>query len=295
MANVKILQPDAISRGNSLLIALLMSIILHACILLVMKLNAKDVVLEDKSVQVTLVSVPSMRIQKRVQALAMLNQEGGGQKRRKPEPPQKQQPTSGQSTRHVEAKAPIPEVKPQAAPKIISQKITVAKPMVTAEKHATVEPVKEAVTPTPMISPEDLQAQIAQLGREIAKKAPSEDDTRIKFINSISAHQYLAAQYIADWQNKVERMGNLNYPEIARKKGFSGKLTLDVGVKADGSIYSMRISKSSGYAELDDAAQKIVRMSAPFAALPKALLEEVDVLVIKRVWSFSDESGVTTD
>ncbi len=90
-------------------------------------------------------------------------------------------------------------------------------------------------------------------------------------------------------------MGNLNYPEIARKKGFSGKLTLDVGVKADGSIYSMRISKSSGYAELDDAAQKIVRMSAPFAALPKALLEEVDVLVIKRVWSFSDESGVTTD
>lgn len=251
--------------------------------------------MDDKAIDITLVSMPSMRIQKRVRALAMLNQEGGGQKHSKPELPQKQLPSSGQSTKKVEAKVPVPEVKLQAAPKIVSQKNVAAKPMLTSEKHESVEPVKASEPPTPMISPEDLQAQIAQLGREIAKKAPSEADTRIKFINAVSAHQYLAAQYISDWQNKVERMGNLNYPEIARKKGFSGKLTLDVGIKADGSIYSMRISKSSGYVELDEAAKRIVQMSAPFAALPKVLLDELDVLVIKRVWSFSDESGMSAD
>jgi protein TonB len=97
-----------------------------------------------------------------------------------------------------------------------------------------------------------------------------------------------------DWENKVERTGNLNYPDVAKKKGFSGTLTMDVGIKADGSIYSIRITKSSGNKALDDAAKRIVRLSAPFAALPKELLKELDVLVIPRVWKFSDESGMTT-
>jgi protein TonB len=97
-----------------------------------------------------------------------------------------------------------------------------------------------------------------------------------------------------DWENKVEHTGNLNYPEVALKKGYSGSLTMDVGVNADGSIYSIRIGKSSGNVELDEAAKKIVRMSAPFASLPLDLRKEVDVLVITRVWKFSDESGLVT-
>jgi protein TonB len=69
---------------------------------------------------------------------------------------------------------------------------------------------------------------------------------------------------------------------------------MDVGIKADGSIYSIRINKSSGNPELDDAAIKIVRMSAPFPPLPLDLTKELDVLVITRVWKFSDESGLIT-
>jgi protein TonB len=69
---------------------------------------------------------------------------------------------------------------------------------------------------------------------------------------------------------------------------------MDVGIKADGSIYSIRINKSSGNPALDEAAQRIVRMSAPFAPLPTELLKELDVLVITRVWKFSDESGLIT-
>ena len=95
-----------------------------------------------------------------------------------------------------------------------------------------------------------------------------------------------------DWQKKVERTGNLNYPEIARKKHFTGTLKMSVGINHDGSIYSIRISKSSGYRALDDAAKRIVRISAPFAPLPKELRKELDVLVITRVWQFSDESGM---
>ncbi|MGZ8144487.1 MAG: TonB family protein, partial [Methylosarcina sp.] len=71
-------------------------------------------------------------------------------------------------------------------------------------------------------------------------------------------------------------------------------LSMDVGIKVDGSIYSMRIRKSSGIPELDEAAKNIVKMSAPFAPLPLELQKELNVLVITRVWKFSDESGMTT-
>ena len=110
----------------------------------------------------------------------------------------------------------------------------------------------------------------------------------------MSAHKYVAAQYMKDWESKVERTGNLNYPEAAAKKNFSGTLTMDVGIKADGSIYSIRVSRSSGNPALDEAAKKIVRMSAPFAPLPLDIRKELDVLVITRVWKFSDESGLIT-
>ena len=56
----------------------------------------------------------------------------------------------------------------------------------------------------------------------------------------------------------------------------------------------MRIRKSSGYPALDEAAKRIVRVSAPFPPLPKDLLQELDVLVITRVWKFSDETGLHT-
>ena len=141
----------------------------------------------------------------------------------------------------------------------------------------------------PQISADALASQIAQLGATIRYQKRSAEDSRIKFVNSVSTHKYLAAQYIMDWQNKVERTGNLNYPEIARQKHFTGTLKMDVGINQDGSIYSIRISKTSGYKALDDAAKRIVQMSAPFAPLPKDLRKELDVLVITRVWQFSDE------
>lgn len=101
-------------------------------------------------------------------------------------------------------------------------------------------------------------------------------------------------QYIKDWESKVERTGNLNYPAVAAKKNFSATLTMDVGISADGSIYSMRINRSSGNPALDEAAKNIVKMSAPFPPLPAEVLKETKVLVIPRVWKFSDESGMTT-
>jgi len=65
---------------------------------------------------------------------------------------------------------------------------------------------------------------------------------------------------------------------------------MDVGIKPDGTIYSLRIRKSSGYPALDTAAKRIVRLSEPFPVLPQELLKELDVLVITRVWKFTDKT-----
>lgn len=157
--------------------------------------------------------------------------------------------------------------------------------------HRLSSPEIEAAKP--VLNAESLQQQISQLGERIRTNQPA-NNQKVKYASSVSNHRYLAAQYVQDWENKVERTGNLNYPEAARHKREAQILTMDVGINPDGSIYSMRITRSSGNLELDEAAKRIVRMSAPFAELPADLLQEVNVLVITRVWKFSDETGMTS-
>ncbi len=88
------------------------------------------------------------------------------------------------------------------------------------------------------------------------------------------------------WRAKVERVGNLNYPDEARRRKLSGKLQLDVALKPDGSIHSIKVRRSSGKRVLDDAAVRIVKLAAPFARFPESFRDEVDILHIQRTWQF---------
>jgi len=192
--------------------------------------------------------------------------------------------------------------KPQATPKPESsgspQKLSTSSKKIISQPESAAQIAKSAdsanIENRPLLSADSLQQQISQIGERYRISQPSAQDSKIKFANAVSTHKYLAAQYVKDWEDKVERTGNLNYPEAARKRGESQALTMDVGINPDGSIYSMRIVKSSGNPDLDEAAKRIVKMSAPFAELPAELLQEVNVLVITRVWKFSDETGMTT-
>lgn len=167
-------------------------------------------------------------------------------------------------------------------------------PLKTVNKVESKADNPKSAEDVPHLTADSLQQQIKQLGSEIRASQLTSEQPKIKFVDSIESNKYLAAQYIKDWENKVERTGNLNFPSVAAKKNFSGSLILDVGIKSDGSIYSIRINKSSGIDELDEAAKNIVRMSAPFPPLPLEITKELDVFVITRVWTFTDESGLDT-
>jgi len=281
--------PVSLYNKDTLLISLFIATIVH--IVLVMGLNFSKPEPEkiSRSIDVTLINTPVKKAPNNAKFLAQENQIGAGEKSKKPEPPAQKLPSQGNSQKIQIHKNSTESSKPKATQKLITQPTAKAK-VSPADKP---DPVRNTET-KPHISAESLQQQVTQLGTEIRFSQQSADDTKIKFVDSVSAHKYIAAQYIKDWEGKVERTGNLNYPEVAAKKNFSATLTMDVGIKADGTIYSIRINKSSGNPALDEAAKRIVRMSAPFAPLPTELLKELNVLVITRVWKFSDESGLVT-
>lgn len=132
-----------------------------------------------------------------------------------------------------------------------------------------------------------LDVVIGKLKQEHAKMP------RRKFI-SAATKEYKYASYMESWRKKVEKTGNLNFPQEAKRRNLSGSLVLDIAINADGSVRSFKIARSSGHKILDDAALNIVHLAAPFAALPPAILKETDILHITRTWKFLDGDTLST-
>ena len=129
--------------------------------------------------------------------------------------------------------------------------------------------------------------EIARLEAQIDKNWDAYQKLpRRKFIGA-RTQEYRFAQYIEDWRIKVERIGNLNYPEQARRQKIFGKLQLSVSINKDGSVESVEVSKPSGHPLLDAAAVRIVRLAAPYSPLPPNIAKDVDILTITRTWSFT--------
>lgn len=137
-------------------------------------------------------------------------------------------------------------------------------------------------------------AELMQQGMRLAQLQPRPDHQtrwqsrlpRRKFI-SANTREYEFASYMHAWVAKVERVGNLNYPVELKNRKLSGDLLLTVGIRRDGSVESISIQRGSGIPELDQAAERIVRLAAPYAPLPADIAASVDVLHITRTWRFS--------
>ena len=132
------------------------------------------------------------------------------------------------------------------------------------------------------------QQEIDRLTAELDRRTVSASrQDRRKAVNA-STQEYRYAAYLEAWRSKVEKIGNLNYPDEAKRKKLYGNLLMHVAVRADGSVERIRVVRSSGHKLLDDAAVRIVRMAAPFAPFPPEIRKEVDVLDITRTWQFLD-------
>ncbi len=157
------------------------------------------------------------------------------------------------------------------------------KPNTTSEDDRTINEfntVRNAQTARPA----------AEISNTIEQQASIE---RTRYLNS-STKAFTPALYMHEWIKRVERVGNLNYPDQARREKLSGTLILDVVIRADGKLLKTDLRQSSGHQVLDDAAKRIVRLAAPFSAFPKKLRQEADVIHITRSWEFSNNSQIRT-
>ena len=134
---------------------------------------------------------------------------------------------------------------------------------------------------------------LASRGQEIAKLSAKIEEETTAYANrprrkaiSASTQDYRYASYMEAWRRKVEAIGNLNYPDEAKRQKLYGNLILRVAVRADGSLEEVRVLRSSGSKILDAAAVRIVHLAAPFAPFPPDIRKETDYLDITRTWQF---------
>jgi protein TonB len=72
-------------------------------------------------------------------------------------------------------------------------------------------------------------------------------------------------------------------------------LQLTVSIRANGTLESVEITKSSGQRILDAAAVRIVKLAAPYAPFPEEIRKETDILSIVRTWSFTSNDSLESE
>ena len=157
-------------------------------------------------------------------------------------------------------------------------------------KTATDRDAKESTRADSANAFRELSAKALELQRleaQIAREFDSYQQRPKKKHIGARAMEYRFARYVEDWRQKVERVGNANYPEIARAQKLYGSLVLTVAIKADGRIETIEVDRGSGKKILDAAALKIVEMAGPYAPFPPDIRNDTDILYITRTWSFT--------
>ncbi len=147
------------------------------------------------------------------------------------------------------------------------------------DPNQAVRPQNEAV---------DYDLEIARLTAELKQSQETYAKRPKKLVLTANTHEYLPAQYMFHWVEKVERVGNLNYPMQALRNKSEGTLMLEVELKWDGSVVEVNVVESSGNNALDKAALHIVELSSPFAPFPAELRKSADHLEIVRTWRFTN-------
>ena len=289
--------PEALRapRQDRLLVgALVASLVLHAVALAIhfSPLDLRSLADKGPPLEVALVNARSPNKPTKADILAQANLDGGG--------------NTDQDRR---AKTPLPVLPRESAQNdvsIASQKVQAleqqtrelltqlrAQPVAAAQQKP-VEATEATDSPTAndlmqrTIEALRLEAQIAK-DMDAYQKRPKR-----RFVGA-RAEEYRFARYVEDWRSKVERVGNMNYPEAARVNRLYGSLVLTVSIRSDGTIENVEVNKPSGKRILDAAAVKIVQMSGPYAPFPADIRRDTDILHITRTWTFAKGDELHSD
>jgi protein TonB len=274
--------------SRSFTLALGLSIVLHA-IALSIHFKLPEFILDkyaSQALEVVLVNSKTRAKPAKADVLAQANLDGGGN-----------------TDENRRAKTPLPVLKEtepgadakRAARRVQELEVQQLKMMTRLQAAKSVTATEQpkaasaAEAPQPQVSGQDLATSalaIARMEAQISRQLEEYNKRPRKAFVGARAEEYRFAQYVEDWRQKVERIGNLNYPDNARGRVY-GSLVLTVSIKADGNLDSVEVRRSSGHQILDRAAERIVKMASPYAGFPANIKRDTDILVITRTWTFA--------
>ncbi|HEX4330674.1 MAG TPA: energy transducer TonB [Usitatibacter sp.] len=215
----------------------------------------------------------------------------------------------GNTDQKMRAKSPFPAVDPRdpspelrAAQSRMKQLEVEAKELMTTIKSTAVVAQGDVAASQPNARSDaqardliDKSLEISRLEAQIAREHLAyQQRPKRKFIGA-RTHEYRFAKYVDDYRARVERVGTLNYPQEAKARKIYASLQLTVAIKSDGEVESVEINRSSGYKFLDQAARRIVQLSAPFEPFPADIRKDTDILHITRTWTFTRADQVVAE
>ena len=278
---------------RNLTLALGVSLLLHG-VLLAVRFTPPDFVdrARERALEVILVNSKSKSKPDKAQAKAQTNLDGGGntEEDRRAKTPLPPSANTREGDQLVDAQRRVAELEAQAQMQLTRLK---------GERSVSADRTKPEPNPTadPARTGLDMASSamaIARLEGQIARQMEEYNQRpRKKFIGA-RVEEYRFAQYVEDWRQKIERIGNLNYPAAAKGRLY-GSLVLTVIIKADGELKHVEVSRSSGQALLDDAARRIVQLAAPYARFPESIRKDTDELEITRTWTFTNADRLRAD
>ena len=287
LAPVWIPELDLGDRGNRLFAyTLAFSIVVHAVVLAIrfQPFDLRKMLDSGPPLEVALVNAKSATRPTKADILAQAHLDGGGNTDadRRAKTPLPVLPKDSPNTELTVATRKVETLEQQAKELMTRLKSAPTAPAVP--KSTEVSEPSDLPTATEMMQ---LTLEAMRLEAQIAKDMDAYQKRPKRRFVGARAEEYRFARYVEDWRLKIERVGNLNYPEAARQLRLYGSLLITVSIRADGTVESITVNRSSGQRVLDAAAVKIVEMSAPFAPFPPDIRRDTDILHVTRTWSFT--------
>jgi len=272
-----------IGEKERLSATLVLSLLLHGLLLLGFGFALEDAAPLLPTLDVILTQTRTALTPKQADFLAQANNQGGGESDKAGRPSDSQsglvpKPDEGVAPRELRAQSPAPQPPPQMRV-ISSTRSDVRAPLPEAAPQAD-----PTLLPQGQLKVEH-DVEMARLAAEIHLRSQRYAKRPSRKFVSASTREYAWAAYLRAWVDRAERVGNLNYPDEARRRGLAGVVVINVGIRRNGSVERADIVQTSGVALLDAAALRIARLAEPYPPLPRTA-EDPDILNVVRTWRF---------
>jgi protein TonB len=287
----------AVTPADRLGLALFFSVVLHGILILGIVFSSDPPSKGTPSPTLDIVLTQAVKPAKVEDPdyLAQADADGSGNVNKRVRPTLARSAPATSLARRGEGEAPTPS-RPTDAQSSRPNAAVLATDQDTAQRVDPTTERQEQPQPAPSAAELMLRSeQIARLSAEIHDSIKAYTRRPRERYVSARTKSFRDAAYLESWRQKIERIGNLNYPEQAKLEGLSGSLILDVALNADGTVNNIELRHSSGHKLLDDAAIRIVKLAAPFAPFPPEMRKDTDILHITRTWQFLDDNSFASN